>query len=68
MSQSVAPSALKTLEAFQTPRSRTGLLNAAASRLVEWFHSTTQESCQKTKNLNVCFADELDPIQTKGAA
>jgi hypothetical protein len=50
-------SALKLFDAFPTPHSRTGLLNAAASRPVEWFHLTTQEILLKNKNLKVCFAE-----------
>jgi len=50
----VAPSALKLLDTSPTPRSRTGLSNAAASRLVERFHSTTQEISPEKQ--------EVDPL------
>jgi len=58
VSHNVAPSALNLLAAFPSPRSRTGLPNPAASRLVEWFHSTTENLARKkNKKLSVCFAE-----------
>ena len=75
--QSVAPSALKLWDASD-PRSRTGLLNAAASRLVEWFHSTPHQIlpeatsnlarshikfCQKNKKLSVCCKETTEIAQ-----
>jgi hypothetical protein len=35
----------------ESPRSRTGLLNAAASRLVEWCGSTTLKTSEENKDL-----------------
>ena len=47
----VAPAALNLVDDFQSPRSRTGLLNIAASRLVEWFSlESTEKLAKKTRS------------------